>query len=421
MTVARIVHFADLHLGIELHGSPDPKTGLSTRVLDFLRVFDSVIDFAVSERVDAVLFAGDAFKNRDPNPTLQRAFAQRIRRLTEAQIPTVLLVGNHDLPIAVVRATPMDIYQALGLPGIRVARDIETIQIPLRSGAILQVVTLPWLPINRMLTSDAYRALQREELDREFRSVVSAVVHDALAQLDPEHPAVLLGHVSIEGARLGGERSIMLGDDPVFSTAELGLHDAPLDYVALGHIHRHQVVTERPPVVYAGSLERIDFGEEDDQKGFIVVEIDAGRYPERGVRWQFHPVDARVFRTLRLRVPADEPEERLQRAIERRAQEIQEAVVRVVLEVESDQTTVPRLSDVRRWLYELGVAHVAGIQRVVERSDRPRVEVSADEATDPERMLERWLDLRQLPDELRREVLVRGRELIRRSSRTELV
>ena len=75
MTSLRLVHFADLHLGIELHGSPDPATGLSTRVQDFLRVFDAVIDYAVSERVDAVLFAGDAFKNRDPNPTLQRAFA----------------------------------------------------------------------------------------------------------------------------------------------------------------------------------------------------------------------------------------------------------------------------------------------------------------------------------------------------------
>src|SRR5690348_16714630 len=109
----KLLHFADLHLGVENYGSLNPSTGLSTRVDDFLHAFDTIIDVAIVEEVDAVLFAGDAFKNRDPSPTLQRMYARRIRRLAEAQIPTVLLTGNHDLPSIMARATAIDIYQAL--------------------------------------------------------------------------------------------------------------------------------------------------------------------------------------------------------------------------------------------------------------------------------------------------------------------
>jgi len=417
VTALRLVHFADLHLGIELHGSPDPTTGLSSRVQDFLRAFDAVIDYAVSERVDAVLFAGDAFKNRDPNPTLQRAFAERIRRLTEAAIPTVLLVGNHDLPIAQSRATPMDIYQALGIPGIYVARDIRCLLIPLREGQ-LQVVTLPWIPLNRSLANDEIRSLDREEIERRFRLAVSLGVQEALKELDPAIPAVFLGHLSLEGAKVGGERSIMLGLDPFFSTVELGLHDSPLDYVALGHIHRHQVVAGRPPVVYAGSLERVDFGEEDEPKGFMVVEIGPGRYPEREVKWEFRPVPARSFYTLRVKVSGEEPMASIARAIERNARAISGAIVRVFLELEPEQADLIRLNDVRRALQEHGAAHVAAIVRETDRMTRPRVEIRPEEATDPVTMLQRWVDLHDLPDDRKRQIIERGRELIQRARET---
>ncbi|MBI2323240.1 MAG: metallophosphoesterase, partial [Chloroflexi bacterium] len=85
-----ILHCADLHLGVENYGHPDPATGMSTRLGDFLRAFDQAIDEAVALPVDLVVFAGDAYKSRDPSPTHQREFAARIARLSAAGIPTVL-------------------------------------------------------------------------------------------------------------------------------------------------------------------------------------------------------------------------------------------------------------------------------------------------------------------------------------------
>ena len=54
----RILHFADLHLGVETYGRPDPVTGLSSRLLDFLRAFDELVDFAIEEQVDMIGVSG---------------------------------------------------------------------------------------------------------------------------------------------------------------------------------------------------------------------------------------------------------------------------------------------------------------------------------------------------------------------------
>src|SRR5512143_1227592 len=74
VTKINVLHFADIHIGMENYGHIDSGTGINSRVIDFLRRFDEVIDYGLSHDVDLVIFAGDAFKTRDPSPTLQREF-----------------------------------------------------------------------------------------------------------------------------------------------------------------------------------------------------------------------------------------------------------------------------------------------------------------------------------------------------------
>ena len=116
----RILHFSDVHIGVESYGSTDPDTGLSTRLMDFLATFDEVVDFALNNSVDLVLFAGDAYKSRDPSQTHQREFARRIARLSREGVPVFLLVGNHDLPHVASRATALDIFPTLSVPNVTI-------------------------------------------------------------------------------------------------------------------------------------------------------------------------------------------------------------------------------------------------------------------------------------------------------------
>jgi len=122
----KIVHFADLHIGVENYSRPDPETGLPSRLADFLRAFDELVDFSLDDQVDMVLFAGDAYKSRDPSQTHQREFAKRIRRLTTAGISVFLLVGNHDLPNAISRASALEIFQTLAVERVWVGSRIGT-------------------------------------------------------------------------------------------------------------------------------------------------------------------------------------------------------------------------------------------------------------------------------------------------------
>src|SRR5512140_1864423 len=116
----RLLHFADAHIDMSNYGRHDPETGLPVRVLDFLKSLDIIIDTAISEKVDLVIFAGDAYRDRSPAPTFQREWGKRIIRLSKAGIRTLLLVGNHDISPALGRAHAIQEFDTLEIPHVTV-------------------------------------------------------------------------------------------------------------------------------------------------------------------------------------------------------------------------------------------------------------------------------------------------------------
>jgi len=64
----KLLHFADAHIDIANYGAHDPRTGLPLRVMDFLKSLDTIVETAIEEKVDMVIFAGDAYKDRNPVP-----------------------------------------------------------------------------------------------------------------------------------------------------------------------------------------------------------------------------------------------------------------------------------------------------------------------------------------------------------------
>lgn len=402
MDKIHLLHFADLHVGMENYGRLDPTTGVNGRVLDFLRRFDELIDYGLEHEVDLVIFAGDAYKRRTPNPTYQRAFARRVKRVADAGVPVVLLVGNHDLPTMVQRASSVDIFRTLDVPNVVVGRVEDIHHIETRRGPV-QVATVPYPVRQRLLAHDEYRGLSIEQLDEALQRIVTDNIRALAAQLDPDIPAVLTAHLTVSGATFGSERSVMIGRDA--GILKSALADPAWDYVALGHVHKHQSLNDGgyPPVVYAGSLERIDFGEEGQPKGFCWVELARGE-----AAWEFVKVDARPFVTVRADVrEALNPLMALQQAIA--AHDLHDAVVRLILRLRADQEPLVRDRDVRGLLSN--AYFVGGINRQVEREARVRLgSLAPEEMTDRE-LLAKYLETKNTDPE-RAEVLLKHAEAI---------
>ena len=272
----RILHFADAHIDMTNYGRHDPETGLPVRVMDFLRSLDTIVDAAIDEKVDLVLFAGDAYKDRNPAQTFQREWGRRIMRLSQAQIPTLLLVGNHDLSPAFGRAHALDPFETLEVPFIRVVDKPEFIS-STDLGIPIQIIAIPWISRSGMVAHLDIRSKDLIEVIEELEERISSLIQVWLKDLvDPELPLVLTAHASVQGAQYGGERSVILGQDLVLPGSLV--KDPVFDYVALGHIHKPQDLNEgqHPPVIYPGSIERVDFGEAGEGKYFVIADIKRG-------------------------------------------------------------------------------------------------------------------------------------------------
>lgn len=341
----KLLHFADLHIGMTNYSKIDPNTGLESRLLDFFKTLDLIVDTAIKEKVDCVLFAGDTYKTRDPSPTQQRGFGQRIKKLTNNKIPVVLVVGNHDTPNVETKANTLDIYSTLEVDNIYVFRKPELTVINTRSGP-LQIIAIPWL--------------QKEE----YRTIGEKLV-GFYEKLKKDAPAVLVGHLEVEGASFGSEKSLAIGSDVTVPLSLLT--DRRLSYVALGHIHKHQVLAKDPPVVYSGSPERIDFGEDKEEKGVCLVEIHNTK-----ANFQFIPTNARKFLTILIDLKGDDqnPTQTIIEAIEKN--DVADKILRVVINIPSECDKEIQMDKVKKALSSANF--IAGISKNVERVDRLKMD-----------------------------------------------
>jgi exonuclease SbcD len=404
-----LLHFADTHLGMENYGSMNTTTGLSTRVHDFAKRLDEMLDYARQHYPDLAIFAGDAFKNRQPNPTLQREFADRVRELSKL-CPVVLLVGNHDLPSNTERASSIEIYETLDVPKVTVGReyvvhDIETVK------GIVQVGTAPYPTRSQLLQEKETLGLNMQGVEALFlRKLLGKLQGMAELVKESPRPRILAGHFSVAEATTGSERGLMLGKDFAVPLSELAI--PAWDYVALGHIHKHQNLTHQrknaPPVVYSGSIECIDFGEAREQKGFVWAQVERG-----SSLWQFIPVNHRRFLTLEIDIQglAGDIMSEILEDIDTRGADLPDAVVKIILNADEDQDGLIRDRDIIAHLMKYKVSHVAGIERQINRTLRSRLGKNP-ESLDNLQLLEQYFIAKGTPAEYRERLLEMGQSLM---------
>ena len=271
----KILHFADAHIDAYTGGRLDPSNGFSLHTNDFLKALDEIVDTAIDEQVQLALFAGDAYRNASPVPTFQREWQRRLIRLSRSKIPMLMIPGNHDISNSMFKASALQELDTLQVPYLHLAvRGVHLYTPEELDGVPLQVLAVPWLPLSLLAARDKENKKTPEERAREMEEELIRRIQRGMEQADPALPLILLTHYSVQGSKYPSGQTAELGRDVTLSRSLVC--DPAFSYTALGHIHLFQDLNEgqQPPVVYPGSIERVDYGEAKEKKGFIIAEVE---------------------------------------------------------------------------------------------------------------------------------------------------
>jgi exonuclease SbcD len=272
----RILHTADWHLGDRL--------GRIDRTADLRRAVARIGSYCEAEKVDVLLVAGDLFSElsrpdtlRDSIAHLQQVFLPFLRRGGTF----LAITGNHDnesfcqtLCHAMTLAAPLSAQAGTVLLSGRVhlAAGPSFVQLLDTDGQPVQFLLMPYPTPSRYLDAQAQRYRGVEEKNRALRTAFTNQLRQLQSHPDfsPSRPTVLAGHIHVQGARLANPFRISERESIIFPETEL---PAEYAYVALGHIHQPQSLLGTRHVRYSGSIERLDMGERQDEKGVVLVDI----------------------------------------------------------------------------------------------------------------------------------------------------
>lgn len=294
----RVLHTADFHAGRNLRGFDR-----TPEIHDALR---EIAALARTERADAVLVSGDLFDTANPSAEAEHAVFDFFLSLRDAGIPGVVIAGNHDSAARLGSVTGL-----LGWVGIQVVaqagtpaqmvRHVET-----NAGQTLTVGALPYLSERRLVKAGDMLGGDVGAWRQKYREGMGFFIRKLGEGFGPGHVNMLMMHATMDGSvPSGSERTLQFDLTNGYTLSGLQL-PAGAQYVALGHIHKPQTVSDTPLACYPGSVIQLDFGEGGERKQVNLVEVEPGR-PAR-----VHDLPLSSGRELRtLRVDLEHVEARL--------------------------------------------------------------------------------------------------------------
>jgi exonuclease SbcD len=262
----RIIHTADWHLGARI--------GNLRRLDDQLAQVENVLTICDENKADVLLVAGDVFEadEADDLDEIRRPLAEMLEPRVAGGLSVLMLPGNHDHPSVfplLERAQQLSGKIPSGTPRVFFRSQPRTVSRTGRDGTSVQFLLLPWPHPSTYLDGSEELmggAKLRAHLAEKWRRQVAEMTEKARQY--PE-PIVLASHILVSGADLGTGYRLTEHDDIPVSESEI----PTFAYVALGHIHKPQLIGGRRWARYSGAIERMDLGEADHDRGVVMVDI----------------------------------------------------------------------------------------------------------------------------------------------------
>ncbi|NUW33894.1 exonuclease SbcCD subunit D [Nonomuraea sp. SMC257] len=283
----KILHTADWHVGKVLKGRP--------RIDEHREVLRELVAAARAHDVDAVIVAGDLFDTSAPTPEAQSLVLNALMALRGDGRDVVVLAGNHDNPQL------LEVYRpVLGKLGLHVLGSFRrpdqggTLAFTARSGEPVRLGVLPFLSHRYVVRAAEVLSGTAAEHNRDYAARIGELIGALTAGFHNDTVNLVTTHGTLPGGAFGGgEREAQ----SIFSYYfEPTAFPPATQYAALGHLHRRQQIPGPCPIWYSGSPLAVDFGEEGNTPGALLVEVSPGR---PAVVRELTFASARKLRTVR--------------------------------------------------------------------------------------------------------------------------
>jgi DNA repair exonuclease SbcCD nuclease subunit len=252
----KVLHLADTHIGYSAYNRLD-ENGYNQREMDVYDAFRQVIDYALKHKPDLVVHAGDLFDSVRPSNRAISFVIEQLLRLSDADIPTVMISGNHSTPRLRETGSVFKLFEHIDNVHLAYTGKYQTFDI-----GDLVVHALP-------------HCVDKEVFDTEIAKMMPA-------KKSKFNIAVL--HVGVVGLSVFKMNEF---NEQLATSKSL---EKGFGYVALGHYHEHVEVSDS--AVYAGSTERFGFGEVGQPKGFVWLDLEKGE-------WKYNKLKVRKMLDLK--------------------------------------------------------------------------------------------------------------------------
>ena len=268
----RVLHTADFHAGRLLRGFD--------RTPEIHEALIEIAALARSERVDAVLVSGDLFDTGNPSADAEEAVFDFFLHLRDAGIPAVAIAGNHDSAARLSSITGLLRWIGIQVVAQPTPNPVDMVRhVELKSGEKLTVGALPYLSERRLVKAADLLGGDTGTWRQKYREGMGFFLRRLGEGFRPGSVNMVMAHTTIDGAvPSGSERTIQFDLTNHYTLSGLQL-PAGAQYVALGHIHKPQQVSEAPIAAYPGSVIQLDFGEAGEKKQVNLIEVQAGGRP----------------------------------------------------------------------------------------------------------------------------------------------
>ena len=262
----KLLHTADWHAGRTLRGIE--------RTSEIRAALEEIVAIAKSEKVDAVLVAGDIYDTAHPNAEAESAVYDFFVTLGAAGIPSVVIAGNHDNPQRLESVAGLLAKVNVHLLGT-VRPDLAATTLELEAGTLV-VAGLPFLSERRLVkAADLLQAPDIGQWRQKYRDGMRFFVGHLAKGFRADAVNILMLHTTLDGGLLSNsEHSFHVSNSYCLDPQSF---PSSAQYVALGHLHKPQELGSAPPVQYSGSIIQLDFGEAGEQKRVNLIEVSPGK------------------------------------------------------------------------------------------------------------------------------------------------